>query len=149
MRRHLRLLLCWLLLAALPLQGWAAVSMALCASVHPGMGVAGVRAETAATPHAPCHTHAQLDHHGAGHGTAAAPQATGPGADTAGLADPPAPSLGAGSCAMCAWCAHAVSSLPATGGACPAVAAGRAFEPVPRALPALSFLTPGLERPPR
>ncbi len=149
MKRRLHLLLCWLLLAALPLQGWAAASMALCASVHPGLGVAGVPAEAAATPHAPCHTHAQPSHRDAGHGTANGLPASGPGADTAGLADSPAPSPGAGSCAVCAWCAHAVSSLPATGSACPAVAASRGFEPVPRALPTLSFLTPGLERPPR
>lgn len=149
MKRRLHLLLCWLLLAALPLQGWAAASMALCASVHPGLGVAGVPAEAAATPHAPCHTHAQPSHRDAGHGTADVFPPTGPGADTAGLADSPAPSPGAGSCAVCAWCAHAVSSLPATGSACPAVAASRGFEPVPRALPTLSFLTPGLERPPR
>ena len=149
MRSCLHRLLCWLLLAALPLQGWATASMALCASVHPGMGVANVSAEAEATPHAPCHTDAQPSHRGAVHGTADMLPATAPGADTAGLADPPAPSPGAGSCAMCAWCAHGLSSLPAIGSACPAVAAGRGFEPVPRALPTLSFLTPGLERPPR
>lgn len=72
-----------------------------------------------------------------------------PGHDVGGVRELSMPSPGSGSCTVCAWCAHIVSSLPTAGCACPAAEVGRAFEPVRRALPALSFLTPGLERPPR
>lgn len=149
MKRSLHLLLCWLLLVALPLQGWAAASMALCASTHAGPGLASVPAHSAGEAHAPCHTHAQSDPHGHVHRAVDRPSAAEAGVDPTDPAATATLSSGAGGCAVCAWCAHAVSSLPATGSACPAVAAGRGFEPASRALPALSFLTPGLERPPR
>ena len=149
MRRRLHVLLCWLLLVTLPLQGWATAGMALCTAVHAGLGVNDALPLATQPPQEPCHAHAQPGHHGAGHLTPDTLPAAGPGEDAASLPDPAAPWSAADVCALCAWCAHAASSLPATGGACPAGAVERGFEPVPRALPTLSFLTPGVERPPR
>ena len=148
MRLRLHVMLCWLLLVALPLQGWAASSMALCATAHTGVrDASGPMAVASPAAHPPCHTHAQFGHDETGHEQATARPAVGQGHATA--PDPSPAALSAGGCALCALCAHATSSLPSAGCACPAPNVGRGFEPAPRTLPALSFLTPGVERPPR
>lgn len=174
MRRTARWFLTWLLMAALPLPGWA---MALQACHGPG-GVAGVQAGVAdgrpVAPHrhaagpdgAPAshaagshaeghaqghiHAHGGQDHphaagHPAHHGADTAHPAAGP-ADPGSLAGPFHTQDAAG-CSHCAACC--------TGGVPMSQAPAPAIEPAPPAPPAAlpradwPFLTDGPERPPR
>lgn len=120
--RLLRLLLAWLLLAALPLQGVAAATMALC-------GTAGAAAEPALHEHA---------HHGATHGHQAA-------ASQQAADDSPAAAHHA--CSICATCCNA-AALPAAVPASPVVAVGHPFAPGP-AGPLVEQPSTVIERPPR
>lgn len=122
--RTLRLLVAWLMLLALPLQGWAAATMLGCGQQH-------AHAAAAAAQHADHHADHAHPAHAAAHGHA----------DEGAHAD------GAGSCASCAACMVGLA-LPAASLALadPPVAG----EPRLRAPPApVSFVTGGPDRPPR
>lgn len=124
-----RLVLVWLLMAAAPLQGWAAASMLLCggaaqrAGVHaPAHGAQG-SAHDGGTPHVHAGQGAAMHDHGEHQDTA---QAGNPGD-----ADPPS-AQASHTCGVCAACCHsvaladtprwaAVSQAPSAGLAAPLV----------------------------
>lgn len=136
MNRALRLSLTWLLLVALPLQGYAAGSMLFC-----GAG--------AATPGTVEHRHEAQDGHGAHHHDAATAVAAS-AFDTVDRDDQPAPSLHEvmhGKCSVCSSCCSA-AALPS------APIATTSETPRAAPLPDLEHANPGhgsarLERPPR
>ncbi|WP_332814033.1 hypothetical protein [Ramlibacter sp.] len=128
----IRILLAWLLLAALPLQGFAAATTLLCGPAHHGpVAAAGSHHATADG-----HDHGQ-DH---GHGHAAAPHADAPGA---GAEAATLSSIAAGhSCNLCSAACHGVglASQPAEVGLAdaprvPLTEAFRGFDSRPAPVP--------------
>lgn len=156
MNRRWRLALMWLLLLALPLQGFAAATMLHCAPNHHAAGVAAMQEPVGASMHshaghgAPSHDHgashaashaASVSHHDHGAagapGDAAAPADASPAFDTAAKAK----------CSACASCCFG-AALPAAPIALPACVPDAA----PSAVPcdeAIGFVTDGPDRPPR
>lgn len=142
MRSMWRVLLTWLLVLAMPVQGSAAVGMQHCGPTHERMhpGVMAVSAP---------HGHGQ-ERHNVAVATDAAPAA----ADTAAMGELDHAAASASSvstedatCSACAACCLALG-LPAAGPLLAAVAAGPSLAQLPRpVLP--SFVPGGLERPPR
>lgn len=102
---RIRLILAWLLMAAVPLQGWAAATMLFCGPMQPAVHAHAHEATAQAHHHA-----VDADHH---QGTHAAPDAHDDGA--------PGHSQATGdeshTCSACAACSHgtalAQSQLPA------------------------------------
>lgn len=128
MRALLHTLLFWLALAALPLQGFAAVTAPLaCAARHAAMA-----APAAAMPdHAMAHGHAAMDHAHAGHAS-----------DDPPPAKQPAP---LGHCAACGLATVAMAPWPPTP---PAPATSARFRPVDHR-GAAGVVPRGLDRPPK
>jgi len=123
MHRFLKTFLFWLLLAALPLQGFAAAMQLSCGPAnHP------VSAPAAATTHE--------HHHDAG-------------ADPTAHADHPAMSKHAGSsCSACLACCIAAMAIPSRGVIPPACSASAPAAAASHPLRA-DFIPGGLERPPK
>jgi hypothetical protein len=136
-RAVFRLLLVWLLVAAIPVKGIAAVAMLACGS-HQGGAPA-----TAHHPQPLAATHAAQGHDGHAHGVHHAPAAQGTDDSE------PAPALSGTThkCSACAACG-AGAALPAEPPrfAMPEVGPAR-FTPLPRS--AVDFVTDGPDRPPR
>lgn len=131
----LRLLLAWLIMAAIPLQGFAAASMVFCKGAHHAQAISQAEAPSLATA-AGMHDHSSHSHATQAQATRAADQPVG--------AEIPDASH---KCGVCASCCHsiAIAELPHW----------PAFAPIPQAELAEPFLlihtTPSavLDRPPR
>lgn len=142
-----RLILAWLLLAALPLQGWAAATMLFCGpaqrvavvakaqSVADSASLHGMNAVHHDVQAAHAHHHAGTDHHvdtgdvGSAHDGA---KTTGEGSHT---------------CGVCAACCHGVALAQTQHGAATAVAPGADIaEPL---VAVLARPTSVLDKPPR
>ena len=111
---RLRLLLVWLLMAALPLHGLAAAAMLFCAAgTHHAAARAGVVLADDGSGGAG--VSAQHDHSSHDHGAALSPVT-----DTAGTEGPNLPDA-AHECGLCAACCHSValSELPQLGALAP------------------------------
>jgi hypothetical protein len=100
---HLRLVIAWLLMAAIPLQGLAAATMAFCAGEHHGQP-AQVAAEAGVHKHAEGVTH---DH------SAAATEAKDSGTSGQALASRALPDAGH-KCGVCASCCYSVAIAQST-----------------------------------
>lgn len=158
----LRVLCCWVLALALPLQALAAGVMGVHGAA-PGAAAGGLQGATVGkaderipSAWSPCH--------GAGHAASADLPASGhgPGPDQArvragdaapepsaeGAADMGS-STGSAGCLHCALCAHAATSLPAASPRSPGQAPADRPVAIGRSVPPMAFLTPGIERPPR
>ena len=135
MSRVLRLVVAWLLAAALPLQGSVAASMALC-------GTHGEGAPAARQVHAGHEGHE-------GHGASDAATTASPGHDHAAGHDGNDPATGhaAGKCSVCAACCAAMAITAADFSLDLAAVSEAYAAPIGTAPP--PFLTEGLERPPR
>jgi hypothetical protein len=131
MRSLFRLLLLWLMVLALPVQGFAAAAGQHCATMHERMQLTGSPHHEAADA---AHPHAGVD---AAHAHAEAP------------AHDPADATAQGglTCSACAACCAAVG-LPANAPGLPAPPHG-GVQPQALESAATAFLTGGLERPPR
>ena len=140
----------WLLLAALPVQGWAVATMVNCGPTHHRMAPAAPDAAEHAH-----HGHSHDAHDGSGHdprahtshhhGDAAEGQAQPDDADT--HTDTAPLSLGKFKCSACATCCLGMA-LPSTAVTFDAAVSSDTVEPhLPQ--PHVVFLTAGLERPPR
>lgn len=152
---RIRGVMMWLLMAALPMQSWAAATMVNCGPTHSRMaGHAVAAAEPGhahdthghdAHPGSHAHPHANAGHDPASHphGMAADGQADPSGSD----ADVPQPPLGKFKCSACATCCLGVV-LPS-----PILIfdASESSDTVALGMPQghVDFLTEGLERPPR
>lgn len=130
---RIRILLAWLLLLALPLQGAAAVAMQAC-------GTAGAAQVASVQPHASHHPDPGHHHH--------------PAEAAAGLVaasdfpDAQADQADAGhACAWCAFCGHALALHSASPRAGPAAPPGAAPDAPRDALVSLSLPVP--DKPPR
>ena len=139
MWRAIRIAVLWILAAAIPAQGFAAVTVHRCAASHQRS------AAQSAFVHADSVAHAHASHHHAG-ATASDPH-DGDGSVKAVKAKDSAQSLSKGSCSLCATCCTA-AALPATIVAFDATAF---VEPLSAAVVSsvAVFLTDGPERPPR
>ena len=153
MHRLLRTVLTWLLVLALPAQGYAAQTMLFCGPGHHGAAVSGAVHDTAAHghgehggahtgsvhSHGSVHMHAQADTGDADTGS----DALGAAADKAAKAEP----SGAGTCSACAACCSAAAITSTS----QAIAPVRLTPDYGIALIELhdSRADSGLERPPR
>lgn len=128
---RIRLILAWLLLAALPLQGWAAATMLFCGPAQPGAVVAKAEAATpgASDHHHDAHHHAQAGH--ADHGDSAAPV----------VAD------ASHTCGVCAACCHGVAIAQTQN--VPAAAAPPSLHLAEPLVAVLAHPSPVPDKPPR
>lgn len=137
-----RLLLAWLLMAALPLQGWAAASMLFCgpaqraavqahAQVPADAGHHGMRADTHAAHH-----EGTVGGHAHPHADPSAPHDTAAGDGSASHA-----------CGVCAACCHAVALAQTPHW--PAVQPVPAAEPAEPLTAVLARASPVPDKPPR
>jgi hypothetical protein len=138
---RIRTAMMWLLLAALPVQGWAVATMVHCGPSHQR---ATLRAVDAISPVQHAHSHEGHDH-GSHHASVVADDAdTGPspaGSDAQSL------SMGKFKCSACATCCLGMA-LPSAVLTFDASVSSDSLEPgMPRGHAV--FLTAGLERPPR
>jgi hypothetical protein len=135
----MRLVLALLLAAAIPLQGVAAATMALCAS-----GQASSHAQLTAPAHDAMSVQQSADHRMHHHGSAA----SGEGGRSPAQATPASLDKQSKSkCSVCASCCSA-AAMPAPAIAFTAVVLTEFFAPTASIGPP-AFLTAGLERPPR
>ncbi|TAK78015.1 MAG: hypothetical protein EPO01_21400 [Aquabacterium sp.] len=156
MKRWLRITLLWLLAAALPVQGWAAVTMALCGPTHHRMSQAAAVVHNPETHGHATHDHA--DHRGATdhddgahhvHGEVASNDTATAGANCAHGPDcvHHDAKFSKAKCGTCASCCTG-TAIPTTLVSLKAAPQTFFVSPVlPRT--SVTFLTAGPERPPR
>jgi hypothetical protein len=141
MNRLLKTILLWLLIAALPIQGWAAAVKATCGPAHHDSLAA------AATP--PIHHHDAMSHHHDHDGHTVSEMTSAAGEDFSSAVDEsPDTTSKSAYCSACAICSVGAVAPPSMASSPPKLAVSEFIV----AHPAILFtghIPTGLERPPR
>ncbi|WP_151446633.1 hypothetical protein [Lacisediminimonas profundi] len=151
--RLVKLMMLWLLVAALPLQGWAAVLKASCDTRHhaPSLHASALAPGAIQQPQASAHGHGDSHDHHAHHGVTqdqqhASLEASGEPPASAAQAADSLPDHSA--CSACSSCCAGATAPPPAALAAPDVPPTAALFAAPSTL-LVNFIPPGLERPPR